>query len=213
MMIDDSGHCSASRTPIWARPPRDEIPCSVDAELLLGVSTRAAVYIARPASYANGLLFDMVAVDQTGVLSGQPFLGIVDSQGTGGVKASPDEPLLTQKHSSHHISEHLPDEFLCLDIEFADGRRVSNRKGARESIDNSPRIALTNLGAGNRFRRYDYCRYDWYLWPLPTIGDLVFVCEWPAFGIAESQATMSGDAVRKASMRAHGAWDARVLPQ
>lgn len=194
MTKDDPEHPSASQIPIWARPPRDEVPCSVGAELLLGVSARAAVYISRPASYANGLLFDMVAVEQTGVLSGQRFLEVVNSP-------------ITE-------NEHLPSEFLCLGVEFADGRRISNRKDtcSNDSIDSPPEIALTNLGAGNRFRRYDYCRYDWYLWPLPTIGDIVFSCEWPAFGIAESRATMSGGAVRKASIRAHGVWDAKFLP-
>jgi hypothetical protein len=215
MTKDDQEHPTAVPVPKWIQPPRDEIPCSIDVELLLGVSVRAAVYIARPASYANGLLFDMVAVDQAGILSGQRFLGAVDSQGASGVKAASDEFLLMQRHSSYPISEHLPGEFLCLGIEFADGRRVSNREGppSIDSLDSPPKIALTNLGAGNRFRRYAYCRYDWYLWPLPAIGDLVFVCEWTAFGIAESRATMDGDAVRKASMRAHGAWDARVLPE
>jgi hypothetical protein len=95
----------------------------------------------------------------------------------------------------------VPDEFLRFGIEFADGRRVSNLD--RDELDDPPEIALWELGGESES---NYCRCEWYLWPLPAEGDLVLVCEWPAFGIVEKRTTLNGDAVRSAAKRARNVW-------
>ncbi len=144
--------------PAWVRPTFGEIPASLDTELLLGLSDEAAVYISRPACYTNGLLFDMVAVDRTRVVDGEQWLRIIDGHG---VK-----------------EDELPcEEFLYLGVEFEDGRTINNWHSCDSSVTAKciPKIALTNLSARNRERRYAYCRYEWYLWPLPISGDVIFL--------------------------------------
>lgn len=44
------------------------------------------------------------------------------------------------------------------------------------------------------------------VWPVPAAGDIVFVCEWPAHGIAESRLTLDGDQLRAAAARARPVW-------
>jgi hypothetical protein len=41
-------------------------------------------------------------------------------------------------------------------------------------------------------------------WPVPVSGDAEFLCEWPAYGIAESRLTLVGDEVRAAAARISG---------
>ncbi len=163
----------------WIEPPQDEIPGSVGIDLGLASSDNAVVYVVRPASYGDALVFDTIAV----------------------CRIDADKSVANQMFPAD-IPEGNPDDFLRLAIEFADGRRVSNVDDGE--FDNPPEIALWQVsgqdGGG-------YYLYEWYLWPLPEEGDLVFVCEWPALGIPEHRTTMSGEAVRSAALRARNLWD------
>src|SRR5437899_576501 len=46
----------------------------------------------------------------------------------------------------------------------------------------------------------------WWTWPLPPAGPLEFVCEWPAFGIAESRAGIDARLVLDAARRSIRLW-------
>jgi hypothetical protein len=169
--------------PRWVQPREDEIPASVGVDVKLGDSDRAAVYLSRPASYVDALRFDMIVV-RRGDAPGDPahFPMAMDiSESPGGAP--------------------LPDEFLRFGVEFADGRRVSNVDD--DVLEGPPAISLIGLSGDSSG---DYWRYEWYLWPLPKNGDLVFVCSWPACGIHETRTIMNGDVARLAARRAHDAW-------
>jgi hypothetical protein len=151
-------------------------------DLRLGMSDEAVVYFSRPASYRDALRFDMTAVIHKDSFESRHPVGLVDI-------------------GEYPTGESPPDEFLRLRVEFADGRSASNLND--DELAEPPDIALWQLsgesGGG-------YYRYEWYLWPLPKAGDLVFVCSWPAFGIDETRTTISGDAVREAALRARNIW-------
>ncbi len=172
-----------------ARPPFGEIPGSVGVDVLLGASGAAAVYISRLASYSDGLLFDMLVVDRAANLTRDQLLAVGDP-----------EPTL---RSPSQVTERASLELM---VEYVDGRRVSTRWSAQS--DGGLEGSLTKLRAENGRRLYPYCRYEWYLSPLPESGDLTFVCDWPALGINGSRATTSGHRIRAAALRAHNAWDA-----
>ena len=176
------------------RPPVGEIPGSVGMDLLLGASGAVAVYISRLASYSDGLLFDMLVVDRAANLTRDQLLAVGDP-------ASVEERLPPQVAEGGGLE---------LVVEYVDGRRISTRWSAHfsGSLEGLPLVGLTKLRAENGRRRYQYCRYEWYLFPLPASGDLTFVCDWPALGINRSRVTMSGSRIRAAAMRAHNAWDA-----
>ena len=44
------------------------------------------------------------------------------------------------------------------------------------------------------------------MWPLPPAGPLEFVCEWPAFGIAESRAGIDAQLILDAARRSVRLW-------
>ena len=46
----------------------------------------------------------------------------------------------------------------------------------------------------------------WWTWPLPPAGPLEFVCEWPAFGIAESRAGIDAQLILDAARRSVRLW-------
>ncbi len=177
--------------PRWCGPPDDEMPGSVGVDLRLGASGSVVVYLSRPASYIDGLRFDVTAVKRGGdALNPSDFLRLPDIR--------------------RMSSDGVPSDFLHLGVEFADGRCTSNLVGhddVERAIDDPPEIVLCLRGGESHVSKYSYCRYDWYLWPLPARGDLVFVCEWPAFGIEETRTVMDGDKVRAAALCACGLWD------
>jgi hypothetical protein len=46
----------------------------------------------------------------------------------------------------------------------------------------------------------------WWTWSLPPAGPLEFVCEWPAFGIAESRADIDAQLILDAARRSIRLW-------
>ena len=47
---------------------------------------------------------------------------------------------------------------------------------------------------------------SWWTWPLPPAGPLELVCEWPAFGIAESRAVIDAQIILGAAARSIQLW-------
>jgi hypothetical protein len=46
----------------------------------------------------------------------------------------------------------------------------------------------------------------WWTWPLPPAGPLELVCEWPAFGIAESRAGIDAQLILDSARRSVRLW-------
>jgi hypothetical protein len=45
-----------------------------------------------------------------------------------------------------------------------------------------------------------------WLWPLPPVGPLTFVAEWPKYGVRESHAAVDGGRIRAAASQAQNLW-------
>jgi hypothetical protein len=100
------------------------------------------------------------------------------------------------------------DERLLLGVEYADGRTVTNVRsdwaprfepGATEADE--PILSVGGGGGGGR-------SFDHHFWlsPLPPAGPLIFVCRWPAFGIAETQTELDASAIVAARDRVQSLW-------
>ncbi len=175
--------------PRWvSQAQEDQVPGSIGEDLQLGANNRAVVWLLRPASYSTGLRFEMVVAFRADALKPSDLRILVD------IGRPPD-------------GVPVPFVFPRLAVEFADGLRLSNLD-VRDGEEIS-RVGLWQLSAGGDVLtdvlrgRYRYCRYSWYLSPLPSRGDLTFVFEWSAVGIRETRTWMSGDTVRRAAARAH----------
>jgi hypothetical protein len=134
------------------------------------------------AGYPNGFEFTLAAilrVERRG--SVLPHLNTLD----------PDDP--------------VPDRFLRLGIEFADGRRVTNlpRLHLPDPGGEPAGPLLIPRGSAGGPRRNDS---TYWVWPLPPPGPVAIVCEWPAYGIGESRVEMDAALILDASARAVRFW-------
>jgi hypothetical protein len=179
-----------------------EMPGSVGVDLCLGISELAVVYLLRPACHTAGLRFDTFTLQSKG-------------------KSNPSHSEMDRDEPDLHVSSRSLSSFsggvLRLDVEFADGRRISSREGdkraegghitSRQGGRRTHDIVLFKLSSRSGCSdEYRDGLDQWYLSPLAESGDLVFVCEWPALNIAETRTTLNGDAVRKAAKRARRLW-------
>jgi hypothetical protein len=89
-------------------------------------------------------------------------------------------------------------------LQLADGSKVIGLHGGRPAIDSEPPGPilwpfLRGGGPRSQFSR-------WWAWPLPPAGPLEFVCEWPAFGIAETRASIDAQVILAAAGRSVRLW-------
>jgi hypothetical protein len=71
-------------------------------------------------------------------------------------------------------------------LQFSEGGKAAGGPGSRRPVHDSepagPVLYSFAVGGGP----HSFIS-RWWMWPLPPAGPLEFVCEWPAFGIAESR--------------------------
>jgi hypothetical protein len=71
-------------------------------------------------------------------------------------------------------------------LQFSDGGKAAGGLGSRRpDHDSEPAGPVLYPFAGGGGPHSFISR--WWMWPLPPAGPLEFVCEWPAFGMAESR--------------------------
>ena len=101
--------------------------------------------------------------------------------------------------------EPLDGEFLRLGVQFSTGGKAANTelRATREQSSNvaGPIMKVRIGGAGLLSR-------DWKYWisPLPPPGPLAFVCEWPAFGVAESRTEIDAQLLLDAASQSVDLW-------
>ncbi len=116
--------------------------------------------------------------------------------------------------SADHPEEHLPgrprdlaasrDSFR-FGLQFSDGGKVAASPGRRRpERDSEPAGPVLYPFAGGGGPHSFFSR--WWTWPLPPPGPLDFVCEWPAFGIAESRAGVDAQLILDAARRSIRLW-------
>ena len=116
--------------------------------------------------------------------------------------------------SSGHPGEHLPggprdlaasQRSFRFGLQFSDGGRAAGSPGGgRTDHDSEPGGPVLYPFAGGGGPHSFVSR--WWMWPLPPAGPLEFVCEWPAFGIAESRAGIDAQLVLEAARRSVRLW-------
>jgi hypothetical protein len=82
---------------------------------------------------------------------------------------------------------------------FADGRKVSNLEGFTPSGEQPEGPVLWGMGGGGGGGRW---QQGFWMWPLPPLGPLTFVCEWPAAQIAQARVKIDSAALCDAAARA-----------
>ena len=115
--------------------------------------------------------------------------------------------------SASHPEEHLPGgprdlaasrRSFRLGLQFSDGSKAAGSPGGRPDHDSEPAGPVLYPFAGGGGPHSFVSR--WWTWPLPPAGPLEFVCEWPAFGIAESRAGLDAQLILDAARRSIRLW-------
>jgi hypothetical protein len=104
----------------------------------------------------------------------------------------------------------LRDEFVRFGVQFPDGGRVTNLDLRHRWPDATEPVHGMTSSGGSTSASHSHRRFS--LWPIPESGDIVFVCEWPAYGIAESRLTVDGDELRAAAARSRPVWPDEPRP-
>lgn len=90
-------------------------------------------------------------------------------------------------------------------LQFSDGGKAAGAPGSgRRERDSEPAGPVLYPFAGGGGPHSFVSR--WWSWPLPPAGPLEFVCEWPAFGIAESRAGVDAQLILDAAGRSVLLW-------
>jgi hypothetical protein len=101
--------------------------------------------------------------------------------------------------------ETIGDEMLRFGVSWPDGGRATNLDywGPGWPDATEPAHGLEEGSGGGSDRHYSW---EYWAWPLPTDGELQFVCEWPAYGIPESFAPVDATVFVEAATRAFPVW-------
>ena len=83
--------------------------------------------------------------------------------------------------------------------------RVGGGVAATTDRSQSPPDGLVLRARGGGGSRSSW-RQQYWLWPLPPSGDVLFACEWPNVQIEFTTATISGDLILEAASRARPMW-------
>jgi hypothetical protein len=90
-------------------------------------------------------------------------------------------------------------------VQFSDGGKVAGSPGDRRADrDAEPTGPVLYPFAGGG-APYSFIS-RWWMWPLPPAGPLEFVCEWPAFDIAESRVGIDAQPILDAARRSIQLW-------
>lgn len=180
-----------SPQPDWIGPPAGVVPGLVPVEFLLARSTEAAVAISGGWAYPTGIEFRLTILlrredpkADDAIFS--PWLATtLATTGPSWALTIGTKPL---------------DELLRFGVQLADGRKATNID--QRDDDPAPPVLIQGGGHGNGVR----WTCDYWLWPLPPVGPLAFVIEWPAKGIPESRSEIDASLPRAAAERAIGPW-------
>ncbi|MFY1690749.1 hypothetical protein [Plantactinospora sp. WMMB782] len=117
----------------------------------------------------------------------------------------PDFPHHRIHRVGYRAGRHVPDEFLRVGVQFADGSSITNLdRHAFPPLDAEPAGPVLFSGSAESDDRRHVARY--WVWPLPPSGPVAFVGEWPGYGIPESRVEVDGQLLIDAAARAIRLW-------
>ncbi|MGE5828238.1 MAG: hypothetical protein ACM30G_07715 [Micromonosporaceae bacterium] len=152
---------------------------------LVARSEDAVLAIAAVRAYSTGFEFELVAVLRRAERRGFPLW-------------------VTHWHPERH-DEEVPDDFIRVGLQLADGSKVTNLDHiVPPSLDEEPRRPVLMMArGGGGSRRHDL---TYWVWPLPPAGPVTVVLQCPGRGIPQTRLQLDGTAIREAAGRALDLW-------
>ncbi len=190
--------------PGWDRPSEGTLPAVVGVSRLLARTDDVALALDQIRVYPNG--FQLVTTVMTNPrlppalqMGGFHTLRLIAARSTqpGEQVARPAPPLARRLAMAPRLG-----------VEFSNGQRAGVRPQSPYEVDKDdrgyPTAPIISMGGGGG----GMGQYRWEQWvfPLPSPGDLVVFAEWPAAGIEETSIVVSADDIREAARRAVVLW-------
>jgi hypothetical protein len=172
---------SSARLP-WHGPPSGTLPGIVPLDRVLARTEKAAVCLTTVAAYASGFQIDVLVILEDEGAEVDVFGFFRRVRRTAGI----------------------PSDMMRFGIQFADGAKVTNtdqrtdlegRPAGGEPLGPVMMSCEGRSGGGNWEQAY-------WIWPLPPSGPLVFVCEWPEYGVELTRWEMDAQEILDAAARA-----------
>lgn len=183
------GQAPASDSPRWTGRPQGQPVSQAVSDLVLGQSQSATVSIAYLDAYPDG--FELEISARTTV----PYHHLRRE----GDASGPD---VFGRHwpMAGESRDRLPPQLLRVGVEFSDGRTATNISGHDRPVNGPVIWSLSGGGGGNRGESRFHQGY--WISPLPPLGLLTVVCEWPALGIPLLRQEIDAQLVLSAAERA-----------
>ncbi|HSS41648.1 MAG TPA: hypothetical protein VLK37_03760 [Solirubrobacterales bacterium] len=170
------------RMPVWFQAPRGQLPCAIPLGRIIARNDKAVVGVAGGFAYTTGFelsfhVFTPEATFPEGGFERGPF----DRMGLDSGELSP--------------------EFLRLGLEYADGSKLMNTNprplpdGDGDDEEQAKPTMRPQRGRG-WYREY---QQDFWCWPLPPVGPLQLICEWPGMEIDLTRVEVDAQSILDAS--------------
>jgi hypothetical protein len=170
-------------------PPTNVLGVAVPIRLVLAKTPEVAVAVQHVTAFPSGLRFDLLIA-----------------------RRKPPEDHLDDPLHRFHLMRHayrggeLPPELLRFGVQFADGSKATTLRphpfvDGPDKEPESPLLLEHGGGGGGPLWTMGY-----WLWPLPPVGPLAFVVEWPAEGIEETRVETAAGPIREAATQAETLW-------
>jgi hypothetical protein len=176
--------------PAWFGPPEGELGVCVPVSIVVGRSQSSVVALRQVIAFSNGLEFYLFVVAR-------------------GLRDRAAHSLMSEQHLADPAE--LPDGFLRVGLELADGSRVSNLAGHRhrwqqETEPDGPLFFPHGGGGGSAGGGRLAMNPAYWLWPLPLAGSLRLFVEWPLLEIPLSSVDLEVNAILEAAARSESLW-------
>lgn len=175
--------------PEWYRPD-DYLGQPLPMQTTLARSSNVILTIRHLLAYRHGIEFELESTtlnepdgpEDLGGFVGLPYYS----------KKSPDP-------------SKLPDGLFRFGVQFPDGSKVTTVRYYQTIHTERPKEpVLQSVGSGHVGGRRQVAGY--WLWPLPSTGNLIFVCEWPALGIPFTRHEIDTTQIRDAAQKSQPLW-------
>lgn len=166
------------RQPEWIGPPENILPGAFPLSLVLARTGDVALAVSNGSAYPNGFTFSLAIRLR--------------------------EPNDRAMHH-WHMHRELADDVLRFGVQFAGGAKATIFDGPRwfgsEEEPSGPVLMQRGGGGGGRSWNQGF-----WVWPLPPRGPFAFVCEWPRYGIEQTEVEIDTAPLHDAAARAETLW-------
>jgi hypothetical protein len=166
----------------WEGPPRGVVGQPVAVKAVLARSDELAISLVGIAAFPTGVKFNLLGLRR-------PQPAPADWRST--------------KELADPWNRKKDEDGFRFGVVFADGRKATSFDPGREA-GSTPTGPVLRPSSGTH--SYEKWNYGYWLWPLPSPGDLTFVCEWRSIGIPESRTIVDATAIVEASSHAIRLW-------